>query len=202
MKIILVGAGRFGFEVKSWINSFDSGWTFSGFIDDISGHQDVIEPIVGHVPRADHFYMVCLGDGAARHRLGENLRKAGANLVTLISPQTLSIAPLQSTVVGGIFLGYQTIANNVTIGDFPLVHGFTCIGHDVKIGKGVSIEAHSFIGGGVSIGDFVTVHPRSVLLPDIKVGKNSTIGAGSVVTADVPDSVTVFGAPAKIIFRK
>jgi acetyltransferase-like isoleucine patch superfamily enzyme len=51
------------------------------------------------------------------------------------------------------------------------------------------------VKGGASIGSGVT------LLGGITVGENAIIGAGSVVTKDVPPSVTVAGNPARILTR-
>lgn len=39
----------------------------------------------------------------------------------------------------------------------------------------------------------------AVLLGKIRIGNNVQIGANSVVLDDVPDNVTVVGAPARIV---
>jgi len=51
----------------------------------------------------------------------------------------------------------------------------------IKIGKGV------WIGAGV------------IILPGVTIGNYSIIGAGSMVTKDIPDNVTAFGNPCKVV---
>lgn len=46
-------------------------------------------------------------------------------------------------------------------------------------------------------GAFIGIN--SVIMPGVTIGKHAVIGANSVVTKDVPDYVTVVGAPARII---
>lgn len=55
---------------------------------------------------------------------------------------------------------------------------------------------------GITIGSDVWIGINSIILPGIKIGNGVTIAAGSVVTRDVPDFVTIGGAPAKIIKEK
>ena len=48
-------------------------------------------------------------------------------------------------------------------------------------------------------GAFIGIN--SVIMPGVTIGKHAVVGANSVVTKDVPDYVTVVGAPARIIRR-
>ena len=52
-------------------------------------------------------------------------------------------------------------------------------------------------GRSVTIGRNVWIGGAALILPGITVGDNAIVGAGSVVTRDVPDSVTVAGNPAR-----
>jgi sugar O-acyltransferase (sialic acid O-acetyltransferase NeuD family) len=200
MKTILVGAGGFGREIKAWMNIYSEKFEFAGFLDDSAKDPDVIGTISDHTPLEGYQYLICIGSGLLRESIGATLKRDGASITSLISSQLLTASKIHN-VCGGIFLGVQTISNNVAIGNFVLVHGFSCIGHDVSIGLGSTIGSHVFIGGGSTIGEFVTIHPHVVVLPGVKIGNHVTVGAGSIVTKDIPSSVTVFGSPAKIIHR-
>jgi acetyltransferase-like isoleucine patch superfamily enzyme len=40
-----------------------------------------------------------------------------------------------------------------------------------------------------------------MVLKGVKIGANSVVGAGSVVAANVPPNVVVFGNPARVVWR-
>ncbi len=50
----------------------------------------------------------------------------------------------------------------------------------------------TIIKSGASIG------AGCVVLPGLTIGRRALIGAGTLITKDVPDSVTVYGNPARI----
>jgi acetyltransferase-like isoleucine patch superfamily enzyme len=55
------------------------------------------------------------------------------------------------------------------------------------------------LGGEVDIGEGALVGIGSSILPRFRIGTWSVIGGGSLVNHDVPDFVTAFGVPAKVI---
>jgi len=197
-KFVLVGAGGFGKEIQAWLGTYSLENTVAGFVDDKLVDDSVIGTIREHAIVADAEYVTCIGTGAGRLLLGELLAQRGARFGTIVAPMG-NYASDMSTVTGGIFLGMCSISSNVEIGKFVLVQGFACIGHDVLLEDGVTVSSHAFIGGGARIGANTVVHPHATILPRINVGRNAIIGAGSVVVKDVPDNVTVFGNPAKVI---
>ena len=74
-----------------------------------------------------------------------------------------------------------------------------------KIGKNVYIEANVTVaphkGKSILLGDNVHIHTGAVLVGGFSVGEYEIIGANSVVTKNVPPYTTVFGIPAKAIFK-
>jgi sugar O-acyltransferase (sialic acid O-acetyltransferase NeuD family) len=194
---ILVGSGGFGREVLAWWENHYPEDNFCGFVDDYSNDKLTIGSINNHSINKNCEYVITIGEGISRVTVADKLMERGVFIGNFIAPHMLSASILNKSV-GSIFLG-GSISSNVSIGEFVLVQGFACIGHDVILSSGVTVGSHAFIGGGCEIGKNTTIHPHSCILPKLKIGSNVQIGAGAVVIKNVPDNVTVFGSPAKII---
>lgn len=104
--------------------------------------------------------------------------------------------------------GFHIPINTIEEG-LCIVHiGPIYINSNAKIGKNLRIHPMTTIGKGLStdkcpvIKDGVWIGPGSRIYGDITIGNNCVIGTNSVVNKDVPDDVTVAGAPAKIINHK
>jgi len=197
---VLVGAGGFGKELKAWCQIYAPQRNFLGFIDDISLDEDVLGSIDDHIP-VDADYVIAMGEGSDRLSVAQRLIKNNVKIGSIISPHAMLVEEIVCGS-GSIFLGACSISSNVSIGKLVLVQGFACVGHDVFLGDAVTLGSHVFLGGGCNIGEKTTIHPHACVLPNVKVGANVTVGAGSVVIKDVPDNVTIFGNPAKIIIYK
>jgi sugar O-acyltransferase (sialic acid O-acetyltransferase NeuD family) len=196
--LILVGGGRFGREVASWIDILALPYQVLGHIDDEKTHSKVIGTILDHEPRNDALYLTCFGSGPARHKVRMSLEAKGARFANVIDPQVRTASSLEG-LKNCILLGTLGISNDVSLGSDLLIHAFASIGHDVTIGDGVTIGSHGFVGGGATLGENCTIHPNAVVLPDITVGPGAIVGAGSVAVRNVPANTTVFGSPAKVI---
>lgn len=84
--------------------------------------------------------------------------------------------------------------------------GLVMFNDQVKAGKNLSVGPGVLIGmrgagslGAPSIGDDVYVGVGAKILGPITVGNNVRIGANSVVVGNVPNNVTMFGVPAKVV---
>jgi sugar O-acyltransferase (sialic acid O-acetyltransferase NeuD family) len=196
---VIIGAGGFGHELHDWINSYHSSKVFKGFLDDDLSKSGVISTIDSWEGTDVDCYCG-VGSGFGRKKIFSKFKNKSNFFSSLISPMS-QLANSSTLGTGVILLGNSSVASNTSVGEGCLIQGFSAIGHDVVCGNFVSIYSFVFIGGGVHIGDGVSLFPHAVVLPGIKIGSNSVIGAGSIVISDVPENVTVFGNPAKIIKR-
>lgn len=71
------------------------------------------------------------------------------------------------------------------------------IAHNVIIGKHCIVTAHAELSGSVRIGDGAWIAPNVSVREKVRIGSQSVIGMGAVVTKDVPEGLTVMGAPAR-----
>ncbi|MBM3501155.1 MAG: hypothetical protein FJX74_21085, partial [Armatimonadetes bacterium] len=58
---------------------------------------------------------------------------------------------------------------------YPGVHPLAVVGEDVRLGKGVSVGAHAYVGGGSVLADGVIVHPTAY------VGDHVTLGTATII---------------------
>ena len=199
--LVLVGAGGLGREVAAGIRRVGGQLEVIGFIDDIKTGADILGTIADHVPIADAVYLTCFGDGSARTRVRQMLQARGAAFTSLVSPHGHFIDP-PFDAINGMFMGMSSLSSNVLLGADILVQTLAVVGHEVHFGNGVTVGAHTFVGGNAELGDYCTIHPHATLLPRIRIGCGAVVGAGSVVIRDVEPYTTVFGVPAKMIARR
>ena len=76
---------------------------------------------------------------------------------------------------------------------------------NVQIGSHCSIYSVSTIDGKegpVILKNNSKIGSHCVIMPNVTVGENSIIGACSFVNRNIPDNVTAFGIPVKIVKRR
>ncbi len=82
------------------------------------------------------------------------------------------------------------------IGSGTWIDNLVQIGHNVKIGKGCVLVAHSGVAGSAVLEDYVVVAAQSGIAGHLRVGMGARVGAQSGVMRDVPAGAEVLGAPA------
>ena len=127
-------------------------------------------------------------------------RKEGLTLINAIHPTSVVMeeAILHDNIIlqANSFIGYRAeLYPGVIVTSAHLDH------HNV-LRECASIAPGVVCAGNVTIGQFARIHTGARVINRIKIGKNAVVGAGTVVIDDVPDNVTVFGVPGKIINRE
>lgn len=98
---------------------------------------------------------------------------------------TVSRGTLDSTVIG----------RGTKVGDA------VAIGHGTRIGERGLLVSQVGIAGSATIGHHVTMAGQVGVAGHLTVGSNVTIGAQGGIISDVPDNVTLIGAPAMPALR-
>jgi UDP-perosamine 4-acetyltransferase len=140
------------------------------------------------------------GRPLARTQLYEKFSTQGYAFANVIHPS----ATLASDLVLGS--GVQLMAGvvvqpGVRLGDNVVVNTRVAIDHDCVIGSHSHLAPGVTLSGQVTVGEMVHIGTAAAVINNVRIGKNCLIGAGSLVLGDIPDNVTAYGAPAKVVSK-
>lgn len=202
--VIIVGAGKFGREVYSWIKQCPN-LSFKGFLDNRSDvlnkynyKEKIIESAETYSPNENDLFICAIGDIKIRKYLCEILEQKGAKFTNLIHPSVI-LGENISLGTGIIICPGCILSCDVTIGNHVILNMGVTIAHDVIIKDYCQINPRATLNGTVLIEEGVEVGSNACILPDITLYKNSKIGAGSIIIKDAESNSTIFGNPGKKI---
>jgi len=85
------------------------------------------------------------------------------------------------------------------IGANTVVNTHTTVDHDCNLAGHVHLAPGAVLSGGVTVGEATHVGAGTTIIQGVRLGARVLIGAGSLVTQDMPDGVTAYGIPAKVV---
>jgi sugar O-acyltransferase (sialic acid O-acetyltransferase NeuD family) len=139
-----------------------------------------------------------VGHPEVRANFHKRLIKAGYGLTNVID-KTAVVSPYAG-LGWGIFVGKNAIINaNAKIGDGVIVNTAAVIEHDCCVASFAHISTGSVLCGGVSVGSGSHVGAKSVIRQGLRIGSNCMVGMGSLVSCNIPDSVTAYGNPCRVM---
>ncbi len=142
--------------------------------------------------RAAH---LAIGSNAARQTVSGQLR---AQWASIIHPSAV-IDPTAQIGCGVFVSAGAIIQANARIGDHSIINTGAIVEHDCEVGRFVHLAPRTSLCGGVEIGEGALVGVGTNVIPLRRIGAWTIIGAGSTVVRDIPDRVTAYGCPARII---
>lgn len=208
-KIVIIGAGGFGREVKmliDQINYVKPTYELLGFYDDDTTLPDTINgfPNLGTIEtllESNDKISIALGIGipAIKEKIIARLLKKEFEFPTLIHPNVLIGNDAVTIGKGTIICAGNIITCNIQIKDFITLNLSCTVGHDTTIHNFASFMPSVNISGEVVIKEKVYVGTGAKIINQLEIGKNTVVGAGAVVSKSLPANCTAVGIPAKPI---
>ncbi len=206
-KIIIIGAGGFGREVKmliDQINASNPQYEFVGYYDDGIKKGTLINgfPVLGSIldvnlVKETTYIALGLGNPIYKKKVVQELNNTNVIFETLIHPSVLIGADEVKFGKGVVVCAGSIITCNITIHDFVTVNLACTIGHDSILKDFVSIMPGCNISGEVLIEKSVYIGTGAKIINQVSIGENTIIGAGAVVSKSIPANCTAVGIPAK-----
>lgn len=194
----LFGASGHGKVIKDILNA--NGIKVEAFVDDNPnvnecGGRPVVHDATGLSPM-----IVSIGVNRIRKMIVERLKANNPDIMfaTAIHPSAV-ISPTAKIGEGTVVMAGAVINADAVIGNHCIINTGATVDHDCKIGDYCHVAPGVHISGGTHVGEGTWVGVGSSVIQCLNIGKNCMIGAGSVVVKDIPDNVTAFGCPAKVI---
>lgn len=201
-KLIIIGAGGHGRVVADCAeqlgeysqivflddcfneNKENSEWTVIGSVKDFPQY----------IEQAD--FIVAFGNNRLRKRILMQLKKAKANIVSLIHPSAV-VSPHTFIGKGVVVFANAVINIGAHVADGCIINTAATVDHDCELHLCVHISPGANIAGGVHIAQLSWVGIGSTVVEYITLADNTQVGAGAVVTQSTQANSLYLGVPAK-----
>ena len=207
--IAIIGAGGFGREVKTiidTINSLESIYHFLGFYDDGFKKGDIVNgfPVLGSVEDINLLdescsIVIAIADPKTKQLIYKKINNDKVDFPNIIHPNVLISDDFVEIGVGNIICAGCIVTCNITIKDFVILNLMCTVGHDTLISSFCSFMPSVNISGEVLIHPRVYVGTGAKIINQLEIGENTIVGAGAVVSKTLPENCTAVGIPAKPI---
>ncbi len=209
-KIVIIGAGGFGREVKVLIDQINASldkpkYHLEGFYDDDQNLPHLINglPLLGSIKNLlerEEDICVAMGVGIpqVKKNIVEQLKHGNFDFPILIHPNVF-IGDDVKIGAGTVICANNILTCNIVVGSFITLNLSCTTGHDSNIGDYSSFMPSVNISGEVNIKEAVYVGTGAKIINQLEIGANTTIGAGAVVAKSLPANCTAVGIPAKAI---
>jgi sugar O-acyltransferase (sialic acid O-acetyltransferase NeuD family) len=206
MRIAVVGSGGHAKVVADAVLA--QGHEFSGFFGEDSSRwgqtvlgYPILGPIKGWQQQSIEALVVGIGDNLARKVVFNQLKSAGAKLITVVHPRA-TLGKGVALGEGAVVLANVVVNSDSQIGPNCILNTACTVDHDCIVSAHVHVAPGVNITGHVKLGEGTFVGTGAKIIPRILVGDWAIIGAGAVVVRNVDDGAKVIGVPARAIRQR
>jgi sugar O-acyltransferase (sialic acid O-acetyltransferase NeuD family) len=211
-KVVIIGAGDHGrgaLEIFREASRHGCKYDVLGFLDDSQQKQGVTVgglPVLGGLDwihdqhRPEIGYVIGIADTRAKQRIAQRLDERSLTFVSVVHPSAfiangVRVAP-GALINAGVAIAYDTL-----IEEHTTVNLNATIGHDCVVGRFSTVAPGTNIGGRVRLGEGCDIGLNAAVGKGLQIGEWSSIGPGTVVIKDVAPGQSVFGNPARTVYR-
>ncbi|MBR5422082.1 MAG: acetyltransferase [Lachnospiraceae bacterium] len=139
-----------------------------------------------------------VGDVTIRRRLFHTAKQLGFLLPVIVDPT--AVIASDARLGEGCYIAKRAVVNaGAGIGSCVIINTGAVIEHGCMVGDYAHISSGAVLSGEVSIGEGAHIGAGSVVRQQIRVGDGTLIGIGSAVVKDIPDFVTAYGNPCRVM---
>lgn len=208
--IVILGAGGFGREVKTIIDSINryepDTYNFIGFYDDGIPKGQIINgyPVLGDLNDLNSIneklnVVISVADPLIKNRILNKLDNELILFPNIIHPRSSISTDDVEIGKGCIICEGVIITCNIKIKDFVILNLMCTVGHDTIIEDNCSFMPSVNISGEVLINKNVYVGTGAKIINLLEIGTGTIVGAGAIVSKNLPSYCTAVGIPAKPI---
>ena len=204
--LLVFGARSFAPEVAD-LASETPGYEVTGYVENLE-RERCAQPLEGlpvlwiddvaHL--ADSHAAICALGTTKRSALVERVEQMGFRFATIVHPGA-RVSARTAIGEGTVVSAGVVVAAHARIGRHVLLNRGVLVGHHTEIGDFSSIQPGANVAGSCRIGERCFVGMGAIVIDHVGIGAGAVVGAGSLVTEDVPESVQVVGAPARVVRR-
>lgn len=208
--IAIIGAGGFGREVKTIIDSINKKrktYNFLGFFDDGFKKGELINDsaVIGNINDLNKYrktldIVLGIGNPKIKQEVISRLNSDFIDYPNLIHPGVI-ICDINTVQLGkgNVICAGCILTCDIKIEDFVTLNLSCTVGHDTYIKNFSSFMPAVNISGEVIIEKSVYVGTGASIINQLSIGSYTIVGAGAVVSKDLPSNCTAVGIPAKLI---
>lgn len=144
------------------------------------------------------YYFIAIGANSVRAEIVKRLQLQTTQYATILHPQAI-IAKQATIKAGSLIMANAVVQTNSIIGYHSIINTSAVVEHDTTIADFVHVAPNVTLTGNCHLAEHVFIGAGSVLIPNVSVGEHTVVGAGSVVLRTLPNNITAYGNPARIV---